>query len=91
MDQLLNEKIQNAYNALIFQCAKSLPESDLPIVEKAFNFAVESIGNSVWENGEFILNHSISVAKIATLELGLSTDSLVSSLLHNVYIHKGLI
>lgn len=90
MDQLLNEKIQNAYNALIFQCTKSLPEGDLPIVEKAFNFAAQSLGNSVWENGEFILNHSISVAKIAVVELGLSTDALVSSLLHNVYGAKGI-
>jgi hypothetical protein len=57
MDKLLNEKIQNAYNALIFQCTKSLPEGDLPIVDKAFNFAAETIGNSIWDNGEFILNH----------------------------------
>ena len=88
MDQLLNEKIQNAYNALIFQCAKSLPESDLPLVDKAFSFASETIGNSVWDNGEFILNHSISVAKIAVIELGLSTDALISSLLHNVFGFK---
>jgi len=88
VDQLLNEKIQNAYNALIFQCAKSLPESDLPLVDKAFSFASETIGNSVWDNGEFILNHSISVAKIAVIELGLSTDALISSLLHNVFGFK---
>ena len=91
MDQLLNEKIQNAYNALIFQCTKILPEGDLPIVEKAFNFAAKTIGNSVWDNGEFILNHSISVAKIAVIELGLSTDALVASLLHNVFGTKGIV
>ena len=90
MDKLLNEKIQNAYNALIFQCAKILPESDLPIVEAAFSFAKETIANSVWEDGEFILNHSISVAKIAVIELGLSTDSLIAALLHNVYGPKGI-
>ena len=91
MDQILNEKIQNAYNALIFQSAKSLPEGDLPLVEKAFGFAAKMIGNSMWENGEFILNHSISVAKIAVIELGLSTDALISSLLHNVFVDKGLV
>jgi GTP pyrophosphokinase len=88
VDNILNEKIQNAYNALIFQCAKSLPESDLPLVDKAFRFASETIGNAVWDNGEFILNHSISVAKIAVVELGLSTDALISSLLHNVFGFK---
>ncbi|NEW84428.1 MAG: bifunctional (p)ppGpp synthetase/guanosine-3',5'-bis(diphosphate) 3'-pyrophosphohydrolase [Mariniphaga sp.] len=91
MDQILDKKIQNAYNALIFQCTKNLPEGDLPLVENAFDFAAKAIGNSTWENGEFILSHSISVAKIAVLELGLSTDALISSLLHNVYEHKGVV
>ena len=90
MDQLLNEKIQNAYNALIFQCSRSLTPGDLPLVDKAFGFAAETIGNAVWNKGEFILNHSISVAKIAVIELGLSTDALVSALLHNVYGPNGL-
>lgn len=90
MDKLLNEKIQNAYNALIFQCAKILPEGDLPIIDKTFNFAKETIGNLTWENGEFILNHSVSVARIAVTELGLSTDSLIAALLHNVYGPKGI-
>ena len=90
MDQLLNEKIQNAYNALIFQCSRSMPVSDLPLVDKAFSFAAETIGNSVWNEGEFILNHSISVAKIAVVELGLSTDALISALLHNVYGPNGV-
>jgi len=90
VDQILNEKIHNAYNALLFQCTKSLPEGDLPIVEKAFDFAAKTIGNLAWENGEFILHHSISVAKIAVVELGLSTDALVSSLLHNVYGSNGI-
>ena len=90
MDHLLNEKIQNAYNALIFQCSRSLPESDLPLVDKAFDFAAQTIGNTVWNQGEFILNHSISVAKIAVVELGLSTDALIAALLHNVYGPKGV-
>jgi len=90
VDQILDEKIQNAYNALIFQCVKSLPEKDLLLIEKAFSFAVETLGNSVWNDGEFILNHSISVAKIAVLELGLSSDALISALLHNVYGSRGI-
>lgn len=90
-DQLLNEKIQNAYNALIFQCGKSLPEHDLPIIDTAFNFAAGTIGNSAWENGEYILNHSIAVAKIAVIELGLSTDALIASLLHNIFTARGIV
>ena len=90
MDQLLDEKIQNSYHALIFQCTKSLPADDLPNIDKAFNFAAQILGNSIWNEGEFILNHSIAVAKIAVLELGLSTDSLISALLHNVYGSRGI-
>ena len=90
MDQVLNEKIQNAYNALIFQCSRILPASDLPLVDKAFDFASRALGNAVWNGGEFILNHSISVARISVIEMGLSTDALISALLHNVYGPNGL-
>jgi len=90
VDQLLNEKIQNSYHALIFQCTRNLPADDLPVIDKAFNFAAQILGNSIWNEGEFILNHSIAVAKIAVLELGLSTDSLISALLHNVYGSHGI-
>jgi len=90
VDQLLDEKIQNSYHALIFQCTRNLPADDLPVIDKAFNFAAQILGNSIWNEGEFILNHSIAVAKIAVLELGLSTDSLISALLHNVYGSHGI-
>ena len=90
MDQVLNDKIKNAYQALIFQCAKSLPESDLPLIGEAFNFAASILGNTTWNEGEFILNHSITVAKIAVLELGLSSDALICALLHNVYGSRGI-
>ena len=90
MDQLLDEKIQNSYQALIFQCTKNLPAGDLPLIDNAFNFAAQILGNKVWNEGEFILNHSIAVAKIAVLELGLSSDSLISALLHNVFGPNGV-
>jgi len=90
VDQLLDEKIQNSYQALIFQCTKNLPAGDLPLIDNAFNFAAQILGNKVWNEGEFILNHSIAVAKIAVLELGLSTDSLISALLHNVFGSNGI-
>jgi GTP diphosphokinase / guanosine-3',5'-bis(diphosphate) 3'-diphosphatase len=90
VNQLLDDKIKNSFQALIFQCSKSLPESDLLVIEKAFSFAAQTLGNSVWNEGEFILNHSIAVAKIAVLELGLSTDSLIAALLHNVYGPSGI-
>lgn len=85
METIVNEKIQNEFKALIDKCPKNMILNDLPVIEKAFNFACRNLGNTTWENDELILIHSISVAQIAVLELGLSTDSLVSALLHNVY------
>lgn len=90
MAQILNEKIQNSYNALIFKCSKTLTETEMANVEKAFRFASEKLGDRVWPNGEFILNHSIAVAKIAVLELGLSSDAMIVALLHNVYGNGGV-
>ena len=85
MEIILNDKIQNAYNSLIFQCEKNLNENDLGLIQSAFEFAAGILGNSVWTSNEYILYHSISVAKIAAIELLLSADAIVSSLLHNVY------
>jgi GTP pyrophosphokinase len=90
MDSALNEKILNSYQALIFQCKKSLPEGDFPLVDQAFNYVAQHLGNLVWNKGEFVLNHSIDVAKIAVLELGLSTDSLIAALLHHLYGVDGI-
>ena len=90
MDSALNEKILNSYQALIFQCKKSLPEGDFLLVDQAFNYAAQHLGNLVWNKGEFVLNHSIDVAKIAVLELGLSTDSLIAALLHHLYGVDGI-
>ena len=90
MDHILDEKIKNSYQALIFQCSKNLPVTDLQLIDTAFKFAAEILGNAVWNEGEFILNHSITVAKIAVLELGLSTDALISALLHNVFGSRGM-
>jgi GTP diphosphokinase / guanosine-3',5'-bis(diphosphate) 3'-diphosphatase len=85
LETIVNEKIQNEFKALMDKCPKNMILNDLPVIEKAFNFACRNLGNTTWENDELILIHSISVAQIAVLELGLSTDSLVSALLHNVY------
>ncbi len=89
MEKQKNDKIELAYRQLISDCARIIPEKDLPVIEKAMTLAVDQIGDLTWENGELILLHSISVARISVVELGLSTDSLISSLLHNVFGKSG--
>ena len=79
------ERIRESYRALMTDCRMQIPESDLSITQAAMNHALSILGDSCWENGELILHHSISVARIAVLELGLSTDSLIACLLHNIF------
>ncbi len=79
------ERIKESYKALITECKNQIPEKDLSIVHGAMDHALSVLGNAQWENGDYILQHSISVARIAVVELGLSTDSLVACLLHNIF------
>lgn len=77
--------IKADFSKLINDCRSQIPTADLPMVDQAMETALSVLGESQWENGEFILHHSMAVARIAVLELGLSTDSLVACLLHNVF------
>ncbi|HWR99096.1 MAG TPA: RelA/SpoT family protein [Prolixibacteraceae bacterium] len=79
------EVIKESYMALMAECKGQIPESDLPLVHHAMDHALNILGDSQWENGEYILQHSISVGRIAVLELGLSTDSMIACLLHNIF------
>ncbi len=79
------ERIKESYRALITECQSFIPDKDFPLVHHAMDHAVSILGESQWENGEYIIHHSISVARIAVMELGLSTDSLIACLLHNIF------
>ena len=79
------ESIKESFKTLVAECRVQIPEKDFPLIQNAMDHAISALGDRQWENGEFILHHSISVARIAVLELGLSTDSLIACLLHNVF------
>lgn len=53
-------------------------------IRRAFAFAVETLGNSVFPSGEPVLVHAVEVASIVSDEIGLESDSVVTALLHNV-------
>ncbi len=90
METVINEKIRYEFKALTDSCPESMIASEMPFIESAFDYACQHIGNTTWENDELILIHSISVARIAVLELGLTADSLVAALLHNVFRPEGI-
>lgn len=79
------ELIKENYSALMAECKGQIPDSEHPLIQFAMDHALKILGDSRWENGEYILQHSVSVGRIAVLELGLSTDSLIACLLHNIF------
>ncbi len=64
---------------------KSNSNVDIKKVESAAKVAYEILGNISWESGAPIIFHSLSVAKIVALEIGLGTDPVIAALLHNVF------
>ena len=85
MEKSSNDIIIESFNRLMVDFESVIPDKDHVFIRDAMDFALNCIGDSRWENNEYILLHSLSVARIAVKELGLSSDSLVASLLHNVY------
>ena len=79
------KSIKERFEALMADCRAQIPEKDLPLIQNAMDRALSALGDMQWENGEYVLHHSISVARIAVVELGLSTDSLIACLLHNIF------
>lgn len=64
-------------------------DAALAKIEKAFQFSQEAIDEKKFKTGEFIINHSLEVASIIAMEIGLEPDSVVTGLLHNV-MYAGL-
>ncbi|MEK7718021.1 MAG: RelA/SpoT family protein [Bacteroidota bacterium] len=85
MESLGIERIKDSFKALMTECRPQIPEADHLLVQKAMDQALLTLGDAKWENEEYILHHSIAVGRIAVLELGLSTDSLIACLLHNTF------
>ncbi len=82
---MINEEIEKAFAEFFGLCKNNLPEKDLPKIQDAFNLLVEVFGDRKKKSGEFVLSHSISVARIVVQELGLGVDTVVAAILHNIF------
>lgn len=80
----MNKQIEKAWMKLLEACKSSPSVDDLTEIEKAFDFAWQSLGENSWSTGELIMLHSMEVAQIVAEEVGLGTHSIVAGLLHNV-------
>ncbi|MFA9390644.1 MAG: bifunctional (p)ppGpp synthetase/guanosine-3',5'-bis(diphosphate) 3'-pyrophosphohydrolase [Prolixibacteraceae bacterium] len=81
----LLEKFEKSLQELILICDRSSAVIDLKRVEEAAHAALDILGDSKWESGDAIVFHSIEVAKVVALDIGIATDSIVAALLHNVF------
>tara|TARA_Y100000385_G_scaffold117879_1_gene122716 strand:- start:2080 stop:4278 length:2199 start_codon:yes stop_codon:yes gene_type:complete len=78
------KEILNRYRGLLRDCRDKTTKEDKKQIRKAFNIAVEAHKDMRRKSGEPYIYHPIDVARIAAKEIGLSTTSIICSLLHDV-------
>jgi (p)ppGpp synthetase, RelA/SpoT family len=83
----MNEEIEKAYSEFFDVCKANLPERDWTKIQEAFNLLVEVFGDKKKKSGEFVISHSVSVARIVVEEIGLGVDTVVAAILHNIFYH----
>lgn len=66
-------------------CRANFQERDLLKIREAYDLLVEVFGDRKKKSGEFVLNHSISVARIVVEEIGLGVDTVIAAILHNIF------
>jgi len=84
----LKLKYQEKNNELLEICKRSNVPIDISKIEKAGQKAFQILNDSSWESGDPIIFHSIDVAKVVAGDMGVGTDSIIASLLHNVFESK---
>ncbi len=74
---------EELYGKLKQKITEYIPNADLSVVDKAYNFALEAHGDQKRVSGEPYITHPINVAIILT-EMELDLDSICAALLHDV-------
>lgn len=85
----IKEEIYTRFDNLKEFCQLTWDDASGIQLENAFEFAQSVLGEHKFEHGEVILNHSLEVASIIAMEIGLEPDSVITGLLHNV-MYAGL-
>jgi len=87
----LEPKVQiwNRYDNLKEFCQLTWDDASYIKLQDAFDFAYGILGEHKFSHGEVILSHSLDVAAIVAMEIGLGPDSIITGLLHNV-MYAGL-
>jgi GTP pyrophosphokinase len=78
------QDIHARYDDLLNHCQRCEKQEDKDLINKAFKLAYEAHKDTRRKSGEPYIIHPISVAKIATYEMGLGPKSIACALLHDV-------
>ncbi|MDP4204621.1 MAG: RelA/SpoT family protein [Bacteroidota bacterium] len=85
------EEVDHLFDDFILFCEAHFKPDEIGLLRKAYAYAKQFIENDKWPWGESVLSHSISVARLATEEIGLFADSAICGILHNIFNNqKGL-
>ncbi len=80
----VQQEITSRFEQLKEFCQLTWNDASLIKLDNAFDFAYEILGEQKFSHGEVILSHSLDVASIIAMEIGLESDSVITGLLHNV-------
>ncbi|WP_340114116.1 RelA/SpoT family protein [Maribellus mangrovi] len=80
----LQQEISTRYEQLKEFCQLTWDDASIIKLDNAFEFAFQILGEHRFSHGEVILGHSLDVASIIAMEIGLEPDSVITGLLHNV-------
>ena len=84
-DQVKEEKyIQEQYNELIEHCTNCMNGEDRDLIQRSFELANRMHKGAHRKSGEPYIIHPIAVAKIVSTEIGLGSEAIACSLLHDV-------
>lgn len=83
------EQILTRYDHLKEFCQLTWDDASFIKLESAFEFVQKVLGETRFSHGEVILSHSLEVASIIAMEIGLEPESVITGLLHNV-MYAGL-
>ena len=79
-----------SYAALRAFCTDFMQEQDLGLLDKAWDFASRTFGTKKTDGDEPILEHVVSIARVAAEDMGLGINALAACLIHDAIL-KGFV
>lgn len=76
--------VEEMRDELYARASERIPANEIPRIMAAYELAAKAHASQIRKSGIPYITHPISVARIALVELGLGTNSIMAALLHDV-------